>query len=399
MNESFEDLFKAEETKKIRRLTPGQKVTATVVGTSTETIFLDVGGKSEGVLNSSELMDKEGNLSVSLGDQVDVYFLQAKSSEQLFTTKIGSGSNIAHLEEAWRSRIPVEGTVQSEIKGGFEITLGGSVRAFCPFSQMSLRRVEDPAAEYVGKTMLFLITKIEESGRNIVISGRAVEESSRAELREKLIDTLKEGETIEGEVTSIQDFGAFVDIGGVDGLIPISEIGWSRVEKVADHFSIGQKVQVVVKSINWENDRISLSYKATLQDPWDETIQQCSEGTIHTGKVVRITPFGAFVSLSEGVDGLIHISKLGAGRRINHPREVLEVDQTIEVRVESIDREKRKISLAPTDYVSAESEEETERASYKKYTEVKRETSTSNSSLGNLGQLLQAKLTQKNKGK
>ena len=229
MNESFEDLFKAEETKKIRRLSPGQKVTATVVGTSTETIFLDVGGKSEGILNSSELMDKEGNLTVSLGDHVEVYFLQAKSSEQLFTTKIGSGANVAHLEEAWRSRIPVEGTVQSEIKGGFEVTLGGSTRAFCPFSQMSLRRVEDPAAEYIGKTMIFLITKIEENGRNIVISGRAVEETNRAELREKLIETLKEGETIEGEITSIRDFGAFVDIGGVDGLIPISEIGWTRV--------------------------------------------------------------------------------------------------------------------------------------------------------------------------
>ena len=399
MDQSFEDLFKEEETKTISKLTPGQKLTATVVGTSPEAIFLDVGGKSEGVLNSSEFSDKDGNLTVEIGDSVEVYFLQAKSSEKLFTTKIGSGSDISHLEEAWRSGIPVEALVKEEIKGGFEITLGGNARAFCPFSQMSLRRYEDPAAEYVGKTMTFLITKIEENGRNIVVSGRAVEEAKRAELRETLVETLAEGQTVEGEITSIRDFGAFVDIGGVDGLIPISEIGWSRVEKVEDYFSIGQKVQIVVKSINWDNDRISLSYKATLQDPWDEAVQQCSEGAILTGKVISLAPFGAFVSIMEGVDGLIHISKLGAGRRINHPREVLEVDQVIEVRVESIDTEARRISLAPADFVSEENEEEKERGDFKKYEKVKKESSKGGGSLGNLGQLLQAKIDEKNKKK
>lgn len=395
MEQSFEDLFQAEETKKVRKLQPGQKLTAAVVGVTEETIFLDVGGKSEGVLNSSEFTDDEGAITVSVGDQVDVYFLQAKSGEQRFTTKIGSGSDIAHLEEAWRSGIPVEGTVKAEIKGGFEITLGGSTRAFCPYSQMSLRKVEDPAKEYVGQTKTFLISRLEESGRNIVVSARAVEEAERAEKREKLVETLLEGQTVDGEITSIRDFGAFVDIGGVDGLIPISEIGWSRVDRVDEHFTLGQKVQVVVKKIDWDSDRISLSYKETLKDPWDEAVQHFAEGSVHTGKVVRLAPFGAFVTLAEGVDGLVHISKLGGGRRINHPREAVEVDQEVEVKIESIDRDERRISLAPADYVSAESTEKKERAEYQEYTKASNK--KQDTSMGSLGQLLQAKFNEKKK--
>lgn len=394
MEESFEDLFKAQENTKIEKINPGQKVSAKIVGVSPETLFLDVGGKSEGIVNSSEFADKEGNLSVQVGDSIDVYFLQAKGGEKIFTTRIGSGSDVAHLEEAWRSGIPVEGIVKSEIKGGFEISLGGK-RAFCPFSQMSLRRVEDPAKVFLEKTMTFLISRIEESGRNIVVSARAVEEAERAEKRESLKESLTEGQTIEGEITSIRDFGAFVDIGGVDGLIPISEIGWSRVERVDEHFSLGQKVQAIVKSIDWDKDRISLSYKETLQDPWDAAVQTFSEGTIHTGTVVRLAQFGAFVNLTEGIDGLLHISKLGAGRRINHPREVIEVDQQVEVRVEGIDRESRRISLAPSDYVSEESEEEKERSSFKEYSSKKK--ADTPPSMGHLGQLLQAKMAEKNK--
>ncbi len=394
MEQSFEDLFKSEETKKVRKLQPGQKLSAIVVGVSKETIFLDVGGKSEGVLNSSELSNDDGDVTVSIGDRIDVYFLQAKSGEQIFTTRIGSGSDIAHLEEAWRSGIPVEGTVKEEIKGGFSISLAGNNRAFCPYSQISLRRFEDPAKEFVGQTKTFLINRIEEGGRNIVVSARAVEEVERAEKREKLMETLREEQTVTGEITSIRDFGAFVDIGGVDGLIPVSEIGWSRVEKVDEHFTLGQKIQVVVKKIDWDSDRISLSYKETLKDPWDELVQRFPEGSTHTGTVVRLAPFGAFVNLAEGIDGLIHISKLGNGRRINHPREVLEVEQHIEVKIEAVDRNERRISLAPADYVSAEATEEKERAEYQEY--ARKSKRQGNNSMGSLGQLLQAKLNEKN---
>jgi small subunit ribosomal protein S1 len=393
-SESFEDLFKAEETRQIRHLSPGQKITATIVGINDETTFLDVGGKSEGVLNSSELRDEEGQISKKIGDQIEVYFLQFKSSEQLFTISIGSGSSNAHLEEAFRSAIPVEGFVKAEIKGGFEITLGGNIRGFCPFSQMGLRRVEDAAKEYLESHMKFQITKFEENGRNIVLSARAIQEAERAQQREKLVQTLEEGQTVEGEISSIRDFGAFVDLGGVDGLIPISEIGWSRVEKVAEHFSPGQKVKVVVKKIDWEKDRISLSYKETQADPWDDVADNFPEGSSHTGKVARLAQFGAFITLAPGIDGLVHISKLGDGRRINHPREVLEEGQNIEITVESIDRQEKRISLVPADYVSEESEQQKEQNEYKTFIERDKK-NKGKGSMGSLGALLQAKLDEK----
>ena len=395
-NESFEELFKAEKTTKIRHLTPGQKIKATIVGINDETTFLDVGGKSEGVLNSSELRDNEGSFRYQLGDQLDVYFLQTKSSEQLFTTSIGSGSSAAHLEEAFRSGIPVEGFVKAEIKGGFEITLGGNVRGFCPFSQMGLRRVEDAAKEYLETHMKFLITRFEENGRNIVLSARAIQEAERAELREKLQQTLEEGQTIEGIVSSIRDFGAFVDIGGVDGLIPISEIGWSRVDKVNEYFTVGQKVQAVIKKLDWEKDRISLSYKETQADPWNEVPTMFPEGTTHMGTVARLAPFGAFVTLAPGIDGLVHISKLGSGRRINHPREVLEEGQNIDVKIDAIDLAEKRISLVPADYVSPEAEADKERNEYKTFV-TKEKKNQPAAEMGSLGALLKAKMAEKKK--
>jgi small subunit ribosomal protein S1 len=395
-NESFEELFKAEKTRKIRHLIPGQKIQATIVGINAETTFLDVGGKSEGVLNSSELKDGDGNYTREIGDVLDVYFLQAKSAEQLFTTSIGSGSSNAHLEEAFRSGIPVEGFVKAEIKGGFEVTLGGNVRGFCPFSQMGLRRVEDASKEYLETHMKFQITRFEENGRNIVLSARALQEAERAELREKLQETLQEGQTIEGVVSSIRDFGAFVDIGGVDGLIPISEIGWSRVDKVEEYFTVGQKVQAVIKKLDWEKDRISLSYKETQADPWDEVVNKFPEGSTHMGIVARLAQFGAFVTLSPGVDGLIHISKLGGGRRINHPREVLEEGQNVDVTIDGIDLAEKRISLVPADYVSPEAEQDKERTEYKSFV-TKEKKSKPAKEVGSLGALLKAKMAEKDK--
>ena len=395
-NESFEELFKAENTKKLRRIKPGQKITATIVGIGEETTFLDVGGKSEGVLNSSELTDKDGEITKQIGDTIDVYYLQTKGAEQLFTTTIGSGSSNAHLEEAFRSQIPVEGFVKAEIKGGFEITLGGNIRSFCPYSQMGLRRVEDAAKEYLETHMKFLITRFEEGGRNLVLSARAILEAERAELREKLEEVLEKGQTVEGVISSIRDFGAFVDLGGIDGLIPISEIGWSRVEKVAEYFSIDQKVKVVVKNIDWEKDRISLSYKETLANPWDSNIEKFPEGSTHMGTVARIAQFGAFITLTPGIDGLIHISKLGGGRKIHHPREVMEEGQNIDVTIESIDLDERRISLIPADYVSPENKDMEERSEYKSYISGNKK-KKSEIKIGGLGELLKARLAEKNK--
>ncbi len=391
-NASFAELFQESESKPVRRLKPGQKLTATIVGISEESIFLDTGGKSEGILDASEIVTDNQSEEAALGDKLEVYFLKAKGGAQLFTISIGSGKNTEHLEEACRSGIPVEGLVKEEIKGGFEITLGSSTRAFCPYSQMGLRRVEDAAAEYLEKRMNFLISRFEENGRNIVVSARELLELEREKLRDALKETLVEGQTIEGVITSIRDFGAFVDIGGVDGLVPISEIGWSRIENIKDYYAVDQKVSVVVKKLDWDNNRISLSIKETLDDPWEQAAAKLSSGSIITGKVVRLAQFGAFVNLEAGVDGLIHISKLGKGRRINHPREVLEEGQEIEVQIESIDTVEKRISLAPSDYVSPEDDQKSEDRLVKDF---KKSNKKESSTLGTFGDLLQAKLAEK----
>ena len=392
-SDSFADLFKAEATKKIKHLTPGTKVRATIVGMNAESTFLDVGGKSEGVINSSELKDPEGNFRFQVGDTLDVYFLRAKASEQLFTISLGGGPGAAHLEDAFAAQIPVEGLVKGEIKGGFEITLGGNVRAFCPHSQIGLRRQPEGGAELIGNRLRFLVTRFEEGGRNIVVSARAVEEAERREKREQLVQTLREGETVSGTISSIRDFGAFVDLGGVDGLIPISEIGWTRVERIDEFFTLGQQVQVVVKKLDWDSDRISLSYKETLADPWQEGIADFPEGSVHRGKVARLAQFGAFVTLAPGIDGLLHISKLGSGRRLHHPREVLEVGQEVEVRIEGIDEKERRIALAPADYVAPERREEEDRAEFKAYVSAGK--AKKGGDVGSLGLLLQKKIAEK----
>lgn len=393
--ESFADLFAAEETKTTHTLTPGDKISARVVGFGGESIFLDIGGKSEGILKSAEMTNSDGELEVAVGDMVDVYFLSSSHSEMLFTTTISSGASHAHLEEAWRSGIPVEGFVKAEIKGGFEITLGAGVRAFCPYSQMGLRRVENNDA-YLDSHMNFRITQFENNGRNIVLSARAVLEEERELQKEKLKETLEEDQIIEGEVTSLQKFGAFVDIGGVDGLIPISEISWSHVDNIEEYLSVGQQVSVIVKKLDWDTDRISLSLKETLSDPWDTVKDQFPAGTSQVGRVARLTQFGAFVTLAPGIDGLIHISKLGGGRKIHHPREVMEEGQDIEVTVESIDSDEKRISLAPTDYTAPEDEETVEKEEFVHF-QKKKKKEKKEESLGSLGELLKAKFAEKKK--
>ncbi len=308
-----------------------------------------------------------------------------RGGEMVFTTRIGSGqAGIEELEQAFHSAIPVEGRVITEIKGGFQVTVAGQ-RGFCPYSQMGLRRVEDPD-EYLEQTMAFKIIEFGSKGRNIILSARAVLEEEREQLKEQLKETLQEGDKIEGTVSSIRDFGAFVDIGGVDGLIPISEIAWGQTERVDDVLSQGQRVEVIVKRLDWDNDRISLSLKDTLENPWDKVEETYAPGTVHAGRVSRLAAFGAFVTLEPGIDGLLHISKLGSGRRINHPREILEAGQDITVKIDVVDTEQKRISLVPEDFTAKEEEE-------KSYTPPPKDSKPK--SMGTLGDLLQAQMKKK----
>jgi small subunit ribosomal protein S1 len=392
--ESFAALFTDDEVAN-KRLTPGQKITATVVDISQDSIFLDVGEKSEGFLDRKELEDETGTISVGPGDTLEVYFLSESRNEMLFTTKIGgSSTSQAHLEEAYHSAIPLEGLVKKEIKGGFAITVAGNVRAFCPYSQMDLKRATDPE-EYVGQHLLFRITQFEEGGRNIVLSRRIILEEEREHKREELRKQLKEGMTVKGEIASIKDFGAFVDVDGIEGLIPISEIGWSRTEDIGGVLSVGQDVEVVILKLDWANDRFSFSLKQTLPDPWQDVAKLFPIGSCHAGKVVRLTKFGAFVSLAAGVDGLVHISKLGGGRRINHPKEVVEEGQTVDVKIEDIDQEQKRISLSlvkesPDGETSAPEKDDTMQY-------LPKEKPAADVSMGTLGEILKARLQEKKK--
>jgi small subunit ribosomal protein S1 len=223
-----------------------------------------------------------------------------------------------------------------------------------------------------------------------------LQEEERRQKKEELEQRLEEGQTVAGVISSIRSFGLFIDIGGVDGLVPISEVGWSRIENLEDSYSVGQQVEAVIKGLDWEHDRISLSIKQTLDDPWDAAVDKLSVGTTLVGTISRLAQFGAFVTLAAGVDGLIHISKLGQGRRLNHPREAVEAGQDIEVVIEAIDPDAKRISLTPADYVSAEAELEKEQRDYHSYqTTRKKPKADPNESLSGFGALLKAKLDQK----
>jgi len=347
MNEDFAAMLEASMSG-TTKLEPGQKISAEILQIGAEWVFLDVGQKGEGVLDVKELQDEEGALTVAVGDSIQAYFLSGSGGELRFTTRLGGGdSGTAQLEEAWRSEIPVDGRIDKEIKGGFDVRLPGNVRAFCPYSQVALRRVEN-AEELVGQSLSFKITQFEEQGRNIVVSRRALLEEEQQQQREELKTTLQEGMRVTGTVTSLRDFGAFVDIGGLEGLLPISEVAFGRVEDISEILSVGQTLELVVKNIDWEKNRFSFSRRDTLRDPWSDVATKYPAGTQVTGTVSRLAPFGVFVTLEEGVDGLVHISKLGEGRRIAHPREVAEVGQKLPVTVEKIDLGERRISLVPT---------------------------------------------------
>lgn len=382
--ESFADLFAASQSGS-GKLKPGEQVKAKVLHVSGEWVFLDIGMKGEGVLDKRELSDADGNLVVSSGDIVTAWFIGGGKGELRFSTKIGGigAADRSLIEDAWRAGIPVEGTVEKEVKGGFEVKIGSN-RAFAPFSQMALRRVSDSSV-FIGKKLKFMITEYAEGGRNLIVSHRAILEEAAQQEKELLKESLAIGMTLPATVTSLQKFGAFVRAGGIEGLLPVSEIAWKRVKDVSDILSVGDEINVVLKSIDWENDKFSFSLKDTLPDPWDAMLQNLPIGSVHTGIVSRLAQFGVFVTIADGVDGLLHISKIGKGKRINHPREILKEGESVEVIVEGIDRENKRISLAIAETVRAAAEAEADLASFRQ------QSVETTATMGTFADLLKAK--------
>ncbi len=371
-NNEFAELLNRSFTE-TESLTPGQQIETDIVSIAGDTVFLELNGKTEGVLDRAELADKDGNIQVEVGDRIKVFFLYAKSGEMHFTTRIsgdkaGEAGN-AVLQTAYESAIPVEGFVEKEIKGGFDIRIG-DVRAFCPWSQMGLKRVEN-AAEWIGKNLTFKITEFSENGRNILVSNRAVLEEEHNKKIDELKKTLREDMVVKGTVKEIRDFGAFVDIDGIQALLPVSEISRERVEDINSVLKVGSGIEASILSIDWKRERISLSMKALLADPWDEIEAKYSKGSKYTGTVARITSFGAFVTLEPGLDGLVHISELRGDSSDSNPADKLKPGQSITVLIKDIDKGKKRLSLKPASTIQ---EDET----VKKYMEPEVDSDTYN---------------------
>lgn len=331
-----------------RRLERGEVVKGTVVSVGSSHVFIDVGGKSEASLELKEVTDDKGEVTVKVGDTLEAFVLSTEPELVLSHSLARGHLNLEALEDAKDLGIPVEGRVTAVNKGGLEVDLKGA-RAFCPISQIELGYCEN-AAVHIDKVYEFRVIEFAEGGRKLVVSRRALLEEQRQEAAEAVQAQLHEGAEFEGEVTTLQPYGAFVDIGGVQGMVHISQIGLGHIGHPEEVLRVGQKVRVKVMKVepdpkHPDRQRIALSMRALLGDPWEQVAASLHEGSEVQGKVVRLQPFGAFVEIAPGIDGLVHISEL-SDRRVQHPSEAVEVGQTVKATVLKVDVAARRISLS-----------------------------------------------------
>lgn len=337
----------------------GDRVEGEILTLGEQTAFVDLGGKSEGMVALEELRDEEGELTVGVGDRVAAVVAALDRETGGLVLRVRPGRSGSGGEEAWAElsqaaehEIPVEGRVSDVNKGGVEVEVSG-VRAFCPISQLELGYVED-ASEYVGRRLTFRVTRFERGrGRrpNVVLSRRELLAEEAAERAAETLASLEAGKTVRGTVTSLAPYGAFVDLGGIEGLLHVSEISHRRIENPGDVLAVGQDLDVEVLKIEEPKEpggdpRISLSLRSLEPDPWRGVAERFPAGSQVTGRVARLERFGAFVELEPGVDGMIHVSELAADRRVEHPRQVVEVDQEVTATVLSVDPGRRRIALS-----------------------------------------------------
>jgi small subunit ribosomal protein S1 len=331
-----------------REIEEGEVVTGHVVRIDKDEVLVDIGYKSEGVIPAGELSIRKAvdpKDEVHLGEEVDAIVLTKEDQDgRLIMSK-----KRARFEKAWRrietaaeSGEPVEGTVIEVVKGGLIIDLG--VRGFLPASLVDIRRVPN-LDEYMGTKIETKVIELNRSRNNVVLSRRAVLEEERKEVRQQILDRLQPGLVVEGQISNIVDFGAFVDLDGIDGLIHISELSWSHVNHPSEILAIGDTVQVKVLDIDRDRQRISLGLKQTQEDPWQRILDTYSIGDELAGKVTKVVTFGAFVEILDGVEGLVHISEL-AGHHVESPREIVHPGDEIRVKILEIDSERRRLSLS-----------------------------------------------------
>ncbi len=350
--ESFAALLDQYSPETGAELRVGDKIEGEIISISGDTVFVDTNTKIDASVEKVDLLDENGELPYSVGDTVTLYVVAATESEVRLSKAITGVGGLELLQEAQAQDIPVEGRVQATCKGGFHIELMQR-RAFCPISQIDRIYVEDPEP-YVGEKFEFLISRIEAGGRNIVVSRRQLLERELAVTRKAFLETLAVDQVLEGRVTRIQPFGAFVElVPGVEGLVHISELGWSRSAGVEDTVRAGDRITVKVLGIEQNEDsrklKISLSVKQISADPWLDVSRLFQVGQKVIGTVTRCAKFGAFVELAPGIEGLAHISELSYTRRVNDPADIVTVGEKVSVVVKEIDPEKRRLSLSVRD--------------------------------------------------
>ena len=350
--ESFADLFESYSAGMNDNLQVGDKIRGRIISIGTSSVFVDTGTKADGVVEKSELLDEDGQLQLVEGDELDLYVVSADESEIRLSKAISGMGGVNMLRDAWEQRIPVEGKVVAAIKGGFQVEVIKQ-RAFCPISQMDLTYVEDPEV-YVGQTFPFVIKRFEERGRNIVISRREILQKEMEASRNAFMERVNADAVFEGTVVRIMPFGAFVALApGVEGLVHISELSWSRLDTPEQAVKVGDRLQVKVLSIK-DGDKpgtkkIALSVKQAMGDPWVDATNRVRVGDKLMGKVTRCANFGAFVELFPGIEGLVHISEMSYTRRVMRPEEVVVPGDEIMVMVKEFDLDRKRISLSIKD--------------------------------------------------
>jgi len=337
MEQSFEEMFESS----MQELNVGDVVLGTIVQVTDDHVVVDVGYKSEGVIPLYEFKDEEGKIDIKVGDEVDVLFERRENDSGL----IGLSKEKADRQKIWGSLeegAVVEGKIVGRIKGGLTVDIG--INAFLPGSQVDLRPVRN-LEKLLGASFDFKIIKLNKRRGNIVLSRRVLLEEQRESMRSDTLETLSEGQEVEGIVKNLTDYGSFIDLGGIDGLLHITDMSWGRVNHPSDVLSVGEKIKVKILKYDRERERVSLGLKQITPDPWLEVESVYPVGGKVQGKVVSLTDYGAFVELEDGVEGLIHVSEMSWTKRIKHPNKLLTVGDEVETVVLALDIPNRRISL------------------------------------------------------
>jgi small subunit ribosomal protein S1 len=325
----------------------GEIISGTVVQVGRDAVVVDIGGKSEGVIALREFADASGQTNVKAGDKVDVYIESRENDDGLVTLSKEKADKMKVWDEisnACEADELIEGTISQRVKGGLSVTIRGGVKAFLPGSQVDLRPIRN-LDKLIGQTYKFKVIKFNKKRGNIVLSRRVLLERERDEMKAKTLETLTEGMTVKGTIKNITEYGAFVDLGGIDGLLHITDMSWGRVNHPNELFQVGDEVQVKVLKYNAETERVSLGMKQTQEDPWNLAEEAYPPGKKVRGKVMSITDYGAFVELMPGVEGLIHVSEMSWTKKVKHPSKLLEVGQELECQVLEVDARAKRISL------------------------------------------------------